>query len=185
MKKLLDKSITKKIQAQIQMILENSELKNFQDNSTAATEFQITTDLSQIDSLSIGLPAEMFKRVSLLFSRMSVYFESGMLLYQQDGHWRSQSAFKKGEFYPILPDEKKLEINIPPMSLDQIQKLNAEAFLKKVSMADLIPSSEATGLVIKPHPDFVFVLFSELPDVWLKQQIELIHKKLLLILTDD
>lgn len=185
MKKLLDKSITKKIQAQIQMILENSDLKNFQDNSAIVTEFQITTDLSQVDSLSIGLPAEMFKRVSLLFSRMSVYFECGLLLCQQDGYWRSQSAFKQGQFYPILPDEKKLEINIPPMSLDQIQKLSAAAFLKKVNMSDLMTSPEATGLVIKPHPDFVFVLFSELPDVWLKQQIELIHKKLLLILADD
>lgn len=175
-----------KLQNYLQKILENDGLKSPKDSLTdIKAPFEPRTDLSQLDDIGMGLPATLPERAQILFSRLSVYFESGMLFHLgHDDSWKPKSAFQEGEFYPLIADDRLTDFSFPQMTLVEILRLKNSPMQKVLENIGLITVEHTQVLVFKPHPEYIFLVTSLLPDLWLKTHSEKIQSKILMLLGD-
>lgn len=179
------------LQKSLEHLLEKKPLKEEQEPPVEKTPFQASTDLSQIDSLRVGLPKDTMGRVTMIFSRLAVYFDSG-LLFQTNGvgvdgkaNWKTIAGFDSGDFFPLKGSELSVPFSFPQMTLVEVRKVHSQEIFSHLQKIQVIRNHNSDALIFKPHPDFVFMVTSTLGDPWLKTHIERIQKEILMLLADQ
>lgn len=142
-----------------------------------APPFEASRDPLLAQSLSAGLPDDHIDRAIVVFNRLSGLFDGGILLENLDGQWKAQAVFHQGTARPLRRDR------IAPLRLPMIGplvalKTPAKPLLAKLQLKDLDPEGKRQAILVKPVPDFAYVLLSSLPDLWLKDHLERVMKAL-------
>jgi len=182
------------LQKQIADLLEKEPL---QKNQSPPKTFIASNDLSQIDMIRMSLPTDLQARVETLFARLSPYFEAGLLFLRQptiqnhDGasstvdNWVTLVGFDQGDLYALRDVDLQISFRFPQLTLVEVQKVQSKNLFDQLQQIRVAKTSSSQVLIFRPHPDFIFLISSELPDPWLKPHVEKIQKELLLILCDE
>lgn len=173
------------LQKQLEHLLEKKTISGPSRPSQPPSNFKISTDLSQIDSLKFGLPEETDARVSIIFSRLTVYFESGLLFHGCHNHWKAIAGFDQGDFFPLKGVELSVPFQFPQMTLIEVRRVSAPEIFSHLRTIQVIRNENSQALIFRPHPDYVFLVTSSLGDPWLKTHLEKIQKEILLLLADQ
>ncbi len=165
-------------QKRLQSFLEN----DFDSKSEAAKDlqkdFEVSRDKSLIRGLSAGLPEDHIDRAIVVFSRLSLLFDAGILLENHDGEWCPQALFHLGHT-ELLKGSTKNQLHIPAIDLLTVLKTDSQGILQKLQLQKLDPQGRMSCLLVKATPDFSFLLFSVMPDLWLKEHIKQVRTALI------
>ncbi len=132
--------------------------------------YEAQTDTSYLEKLSHDLPEEELDRVVIVFSRLSIYFEAGLLFEKAAIDWLSRFRFEKGEFRLT---ELPTYLQIPDIKSMQVLKTSPKPILAEVQLSKNIERPEdLTVLLMRPTEEYCFLLFSRLPDLWLKEHMQ-------------
>lgn len=180
MEKLSQTLVSKisKLQKRLEAVLENDFETTHDENERVQKTFEASQDEALIRGISIGLPEDHIDRAVVLFSRLGMFFDSGVLLENNDGQWKAQACFHRGVTQLLKAQHKSL-LRLPHVSLLTVLKTDPQPLLKKLNLQHLDPENKTSCLLIKASHDFSFLLFSTLPDMWLKTHIENIRKALI------
>lgn len=182
------------LQKQISDLLEKEPL---QKNKQPEKSFTASNDLSQIEGIRIALPVPLQARVETLFARLSPYFDAGLLFLRQptiqnhDGasstvdNWVTLAAFDQGELYALRDIDLQIAFRFPQLTLVEVQKVHSKNLFDQLQQIRVAKTPSSQVLIFRPHPEFIFLISSDLPDLWLKPHVEKIQKELLLILCDE
>ena len=151
--------------------------------------FEVQTDLSQLEALGWALPAHEPQRSEILFAKMASYFEAGFCFHLTKSkpdwlNWKLESAFSQGQVAPLLPEDNKSMISLPAMGLSEIRKVSSEFLLQKLGLKNVFEVERLSAMVIRPSDQRLWILFSNLPDVFLKPHMTQIHEACLCVLAD-
>lgn len=170
------RSITQKIdrlQQRVQTLLENDADVEI---DPSAPPFEASRDSRLIDGLPLGLPMTDPDRAIVVFNRLSQLFDAGLLLENRGGKWITQASFRAGIAKPWrTPSEP---ITLPDVRPLQALRTPAAPLLAKLAASELDPSKRSSAILIKPVPEFAYVLLTTLPDLWLKEHLEHVVNKL-------
>ena len=164
-------------QKRLESFLDNDFETNHIENDKIRQKFEATRDHTLIRGISQGLPDDHIDRAVVVFSRLAMCFESGIMLENNDGQWKAQASFHRG-VTQLLKSESKRAVSIPEIDLLTVLKTASAPILEKLNLKNLDPQNRTCCLLIKATPDYAFFLFSELPDVWLKEHAEQVLKTL-------
>lgn len=164
-------------QKRLESFLDNDFETNHIENDKIRQQFEVSRDPAIIRGISMGLPDDHVDRAVVVFSRLAMCFEAGVLLENNDGQWKPQASFHLG-VTQLVKAAKKSAISIPQIDLLTVLKTSSAPVLEKMGLQDLDPHNRSSCLLIKATPDYAFFLFSELPDIWLKDHTEQILKTL-------
>lgn len=137
--------------------------------------FEVSRDESAIKGLSFGLPNDHTDKLVTVFSRLALFFEAGVFLENLDGEWKSMAYFHEGQLQALLQSESQL-VNIPNPILFDMLSCKAEKMLSILNLTHLDKEFKLSCLLIKPSNDCAYLLFSKLPDIWLKDHAEKIAR---------
>ncbi len=151
----------------IEIDAQNDDILNLKKN------FEVATDPRTLEGLSEGLPEDHSDRAVILFSRISLFFDAGIFLELDQQSWEPQAQFHFGQIKP-LKNPSKTKISLPNIPLMTVLKTNTQPILEKLNLQTLDPQGKTVCLFIKPAPDFSFLLFSSLPELWLKEHTRLV-----------
>ncbi len=188
------------LQTQLSGLLE----KDWGPERPKEVPFEILTDLANIETLGWSLPEREPGRSQVLFDRLAAYFESGFCLHLAQTlnpakktssqasetsdvpwcPWRMESAFHLGQILPLLPEDREKKISLPQMTLMEVRRLNPQLLLRELQFPFDLVDPEAAAFVIRPSDQRLWVLFSRLPDVFLKSHLTTIHEACLKLLAD-
>lgn len=179
MEKLSQSLVSKitKLQKRFESILEN-DFEHKVEDSERQTGFETSRDLSLIRGISQGLPEDHVDRAIVAFSRLAMFFDSGVLLENNDRQWKAQAYFHKGSSQ-LLKNNIRSIVKIPDMTMMSVLKTDSRAMLERLNLKHLDPEGKTTCLLIKVCPDFSFILFSGMADLWLKEHIENVRRALI------
>jgi hypothetical protein len=181
------------LQKQIADLLEREPLQK----ESKPNKFIASNDLSQIENIRISLPMDLSSKVETLFFRLSPYFEAGLLFLRertsknQDGssetldQWHAIAGFDRGELCSLRNVDLQIPFRFPPLTLVEVQRVHSKSLFDQLQQIQVAKTSSSQVLIFRPHPDYIFLVSSELPDPWLKPHIEKVQKELLLILCDE
>lgn len=170
------------LQKQLEHLLEKEPLVEKKDSPKS--QFQVQTDLSQIDMIGMGAPKDLESRVPTLFSRLSPYFDSGLLFMETSGQWKAIAGFDQGDYFPLKGVEIDIPFQFPKMSLIEVHRVHSPEIFSHLMDLQVIRSEKGQALIFKPHPNYIFLVTSTLGDPWLKPHIEKVQKEILLLLGD-
>src|SRR6218665_3124205 len=85
-----------RLQRRFESILENDFEQKMEESDRKAA-FEASRDLSLVRGLSLGLPEDHIDRAIVAFSRLAMLFDAGVLLENNDGQWRAQASFHRGQ----------------------------------------------------------------------------------------
>lgn len=168
------------LQKQLQNILEKSDAQM----SLPQRPFEASTDLSALSDIGIGAPSDLGLRTRILFSRLSPYYEAGVLFENADGAWTPQLAFQKGFCFELSAQEKAMVFDFPEMTLVEVKKASSHAVIHDLGLEEYLANEKITALVFRPSPESLILVLSELADPWLKVQIEKTQEEILKQLVD-
>lgn len=161
---------------QILSILENNiSSSSVEDILKIQNQFKSCTDESYLSALSIGLPTDHIDRTIVLFSRIALIYQSGVLFENTDGEWKAQAYFHKGHVSTLKDKQKNIKIKLPQIQPLSVFKTQSEPLLKKLNLTHLDPYNHTQCLMLQPSSDFAFLIFSEMPDLWLKDLTEKVN----------
>ncbi|WP_413569761.1 GTP cyclohydrolase [Bdellovibrio sp. HCB117] len=166
------------VQRRLESFLDNDFENKVEESENNAVLFEASRDLSLVRGISQGLPEDHIDRAIVVFSRLAMLFDSGVLLENHDGQWKAQASFHKGSTQ-LLKNNGKAIVKIPDMTLLSVLKTDSRAMLEKLQLQHLDPENKTTCLLIKASPDFAFILFSSFADLWLKDHIENVRRALI------
>lgn len=172
-----------KLQRRFESILENDFDHKVEEIERLQSQFEVSRDPALVRGLSQGLPEDHIDRAIVVFSRLAMFFDAGILLENNDGQWKAQATFYKGAT-ELLKNNSKALIQIPHINVMTILKTDASSILRKLNLQHLDPENKTTCLLIKTSPDFAFLLFSGMADLWLKEHIENVRRSLINGLAD-
>lgn len=180
MEKLSQTLVSKltKVQRRLESVLDNDFENKVEEQERQRATFEASRDLSLIRGISQGLPEDHVDRAIIVFSRLALHFDAGVLLENNDGQWRAQASFLKGSTQ-LIKNNSKAVISIPSAALMSVLKTDASTMLGKLKLENLNPEGKASCLLIKVSPDFAFLLLSNMPDLWLKDHVENIRRALI------
>ncbi|MBX2988971.1 MAG: GTP cyclohydrolase [Bdellovibrionaceae bacterium] len=161
-----------RFQKRIESLLETEEAA-----PPSSVRFEVSRDPALVRDLPLGLPEDHLDRAIVLFSRLAGLYDAGVLLENHDGLWRPQAFFRDGQARPLRRDP------MPSLPLPDPGPLTAlqaptEALLRRLGLAELDEKNRRRAFLIKPVPDFAYLLLSDLPDLWLKDHLERTVKSL-------
>ncbi|HEX7674875.1 MAG TPA: GTP cyclohydrolase [Bdellovibrio sp.] len=165
-------------QKRLQSFLENDFDPNSEEHERLRKEFEVSRDEALVRGISQGLPEDHIDRAIVVFSRLAMLFDAGVLLENNDSEWKAQAAFHKG-VTELLKNNSKNVLKLPAVNLMTVLKTDASSLLQKMNLQHLDPQHRDSCLLIKVTPDFAFVLLSSLPDLWLKEHIENVRRALI------
>ncbi len=140
--------------------------------------FEASREIALVRGISLGLPDNHVDRAIIVFSRLALLFDIGVLLENHDGIWRAQAQFDKGQSR-LIKLHQQTQVHLPPMTLLSVLKTGSREMLEKLGLTGLDPQERTSCLLLRVSPDFAFILFSKLPDIWLKDHIENVRKEVL------
>ncbi len=171
------------LQKQLENLLDKDPLLD--SEALDKPQFQVQTDLSQIENLGLGLSFNLHERVQMIFSRLCLYFDSGLLFSLNPQGWRAVAGFNQGEFFPLTGGEIQIPFKFPNMSLIEVRKIQSPQVFSQLLEMQVVRNERNQVLIFKPNPDYIFLVTSHLADPWLKPHVERIQKEVLLLLGDD
>lgn len=180
MEKLSQSLVSKftKLQRRFESFLDNDFENKVEETERNQASFEASRDTSLVRGLSQGLPEDHIDRAIVVFSRLAMLFDAGILLENNDGQWRAQASFYKGTTQ-LLKNNGKSVVKLPDMTLMSVLKTDSRAMLEKLQLQHLDPEHKTSCLLIKASPDFAFILFSGMADLWLKEHIENVRRALI------
>nr|WP_295903133.1 GTP cyclohydrolase [uncultured Bdellovibrio sp.] len=180
MEKLSQSLVSKftKLQRRFESFLDNDFENKVEETERNQTSFEASRDVSLVRGLSQGLPEDHIDRAIVVFSRLAMMFDAGVLLENHDSQWKAQAYFHKG-VSQLLKNNGKTVVKLPDMTLMSVLKTDSRSMLEKMQLQHLDPDHKTTCLVIKASPDFAFILFSGMADLWLKEHIENVRRSLI------
>lgn len=137
----------------------------------SSTPFEASRDAALVRGLSEGLPKDHVDRAIVLFNRLSMHFDSGVLLQNFDGTWKTQAFFENGRSAPVGPGHSKTLV-LPKCAPLQALKAPHPKLLNELGLSKLDATGDGTCLLLKPVNDFAYLLISHWPDLWLKDHTE-------------
>jgi hypothetical protein len=141
--------------------------------------FEPCHDLKQIQTLSREVPENFEDRTIIIFSRLSMYFEIGILFEKERSTWKAQAVFENGRLRGLTNEGLTIKGG-PEISALQIVKAPALPFLKQLRIdAKLSKPEDLTAFLIRPHDSVSFVVMTRLPEPWLKMHMDEIHQQVL------
>lgn len=167
-----------RLQKTVEKILEPSAEINFFEIEKNTQNFELSHDLVKIKDVSIGLPQSHTERITAVFARLSQHFQSGILLENHDSQWIDQTFFYRGETH-LIPNKLRKKISIPQNQFDGVWRTNSAKILKHFNLSELDKFNLCSCLLIKATPDYAFLLFSPLPDLWLKELTEEVQEQII------
>lgn len=167
------------LQKRIESILDHDlEVPN-EEVLLAKKNFEVLTDPRLLRGLSESLPADNTDKAVILFSRLALYFDAGVFLEADGKMWDPQAHFHRGHV-SVLKGPQKKKISLPQTNLMSVLRTDAQPLLQKMNLLLLDPDQRTVCLFLRPGKDFAFLLFSSLPDLWLKDHMrsvtEAIHR---------
>jgi hypothetical protein len=171
------------LQKQLEHLLEKDPLVD--PEALEKPNFQPQTDLSQIENLGLGLSLNLHERVQMIFSRLCLYFESGLLFRSGNLGWRAIAGFNQGDFFPLTGGEIQVPFKFPDMTLIEVRKIQSPQVFSQLLELQVVRNERNQVLIFKPNPEYIFLVTSQLADPWLKPHIERIQKEILMLLGDD
>ncbi len=180
MEKLSQTFVTKitQLQKRFESFLENDFEKKIEETEILQSAFEPSRDPALVRGLSQGLPEDHIDRAIVIFSRLALLFDAGVLLENNDGQWKAQASFYKG-VTELVKNQTKTTLKLPEMTLMTVLKTDSASMLKKLNLEKLDPESKTTCVLIKTSPDFAFLLFSKTADLWLKDHVENVRRSLI------
>lgn len=167
------------LQKRIESILDHDLETPSEEVLLAKKSFEVLTDPRLLRGLAESLPNDNTDKAVILFSRLALYFDAGVFLEADKAHWEPQAQFHRGHVSVLKPAQKK-KISLPKADLMSVLRTDAKPLLQKMDLKNLDPEGRTVCLFIRPGTDFAFLLFSSLPDLWLKDHIravtEAIHR---------
>ncbi len=165
------------------------------DHQNPVPEFVAMTDVSHLEDTLEFLPVSSVEdRVVHLFSRLAPYFTSGVLLYKQDEKmdndsgplkkvmeiWRPQAIFNKGQFYASMVSQGKpyepVFLKLPFFPLLELRRTSPHTMLRQLHLQEFFDSPDSSAFAFKATEYFGFLVFSELPEPWLRTHIQNVFK---------
>lgn len=125
-----------------------------------------------VEGLAIGLPADEIDKAVVLFSRLAVFFQSGLFLEETQNRWRPQALFKDGHASSLPANLTDRSIELPPSKAFEVIRTQAEPLLQKLGLQKHVPCQSERTYLIRPIPGVAYLLWSDLPDLWLKDHLE-------------
>jgi hypothetical protein len=152
-------------------------------------DFQIETNLQVLDRLSIGLPEKPEERAVIVFSRLLPFFNAGLLFYRksltrQSECWVPGAAFQNGRYSHLPEKVERQQLHLPKIALGEIKKTSPYLILAPIQMDHLSDTADSAAFVFKVHDQFLYTVYSELPEPWLRRQIETVFSKVQVALID-
>jgi hypothetical protein len=146
-------------------------------------DFQIDTELTSIDDLALGIDDDPGIKIPILFSRLAVYFDAGLLFLRdrtrdQFEDWSVIASFHLGVFFPIDPDVIVHSISLPVSKVGDLKKSQADLILDKLKLNE-IKKPNQNFFFIRINEHLAFGLFLNLAEPWSKVHIEKIHRAIL------
>lgn len=169
-------------QKRLQSVLENDFDPKSEEHESLRKIFESSRDSALVRGLSQGLPEDHIDRTIVVFSRLAMLFDAGILLENHDSEWKAQACFHKGVTELLKNPPKanlKNTVKIPAINLMTILKTDAHAMLQKMNLQHLDAENKTACFLIKVSPDFALLLFSSLPDLWLKEHLENVRRALI------
>jgi hypothetical protein len=167
------------LQKRIESILDHDIDVPSEDVLQAKKNFEALTDPRLLRGLSESLPADNTDRAVILFSRLAMYFDAGVFLESDRNMWEPQALFHRGHVSVLKPVQKR-KISLPQANLMNVLRTETKPLLQKMNLLELDVEGRTVCLFLRPGTDFAFLLFSSLPDLWLKDHIravtEAIHR---------
>lgn len=165
------------LQKRFESLLEE-DIDKKHEESKSIPPFEASRDTSLVRGVSLGLPDNHVDRAIIVFSRLALLFDIGALLENHDGVWKAQAQFDKGHSR-LIKVHQQVQVHLPQMTLLSVLKTGSREMLEKLQMSHFDPQERTSCLLLKVSPDFAFILFSKLPDIWLKEHIENVRRELL------
>lgn len=180
MEKLSQTLVSKftKLQKRFESFLDNDFENRLETSERLQETFEASRDTALVRGLSHGLPEDHIDRAIVVFSRLALLFDAGILLENNDGQWRAQANFYKGTT-ELIKNNSKSALKIPDMTLMSVLKTDSRTMLNKLNLPHLDPENKTTCILIKTSPDFAFILLSSMADLWLKEHIENVRRALI------
>jgi len=161
------------LQKRIESILDHDDEVPNEEILLAKKNFEALTDPRLLRGLAESLPTDSTDKAVILFSRLALYFDAGVFLEIDKNLWEPQAHFHRGQVN-VLKGAQKKKISLPKTDLMAVLKTDAKPVLQKLNLKILDPEQKTICLFIRPGADFAFLLFSSLPDLWLKEHIRLV-----------
>ena len=154
-------------------------LKLLEQPVTHSAEDIINLDpllVQDFNQIQINLPNDHIEKVIQFFSRLAFHFDLGILLQNKDFGWYSQSLFlnKKIQIFEESLRKKKFHFN--HLVIHEIHKTQGLPILKKLNLEFSISHHDINCFRIQLTPDFVILIFSNKPDLFLKDQMYQLHQ---------
>jgi hypothetical protein len=179
------------LQKQLQTLLEKSEpdFKSPGVNSGSSPDlfeatFEVTTDLVQFDSIGEFLPLDLGSRAPLIFTRLHPYFDGGVLFHKGQDSWNPCWAFQRGFCFQLTAEESKMEFEFPSLTLTEVKRAKTQAVINDLGLEEYFNNDKIQALVFRPHPEYLFLMLSQLAEPWLKLQMDRTQSKVLSLLSD-
>lgn len=158
------------LQKRIESILDHDLEVPGEDVLLAKKNFETLTDPRLLRGLSESLPNDNTDKAVILFSRLALYFDAGVFLEADKNLWEPQAHFHRGHV-SVLKTPQKKKISLPKVDLMSVLRTDAKPVLEKMNLQNLDGENKTVCLFLRPGADFAFLLFSSLPDLWLKEHI--------------
>ncbi len=173
------KIVTKisQIKRNLESILENDFGQNNEEKANQRRNFECSKDIGLIRGLSTGLPEDHLDRIAILFSRIALFFDAGIMMENNDSNWRAEAFFDRGVVETTRQNQKNT-LKMPHVDVFTVLKAPSLPILKKLNLENLYSEKRQDCIMIKMTSDFAFILFSELPEIWQKDHVENIVKAL-------
>ena len=148
--------------------------------SKIASSFEVSTNLHELQDTLAFLPHQAPNYLVTVFSRLSPYFESGILLGKTSfdqktkiESWSAGVVFYQGKYHPLPKDNQQL--NLPYLCELELRKTTPYAVLQPLQLTEICDGSDEAAFVFKASPDLIYLLFSKLPEPWLRHHVEATH----------
>ncbi len=165
------------LRKRLESFLDNDFDSNSEETERLQRDFEVSRDMGLIRGISQGLPDDHVDRAVVIFSRLALFFDAGVLLENNDSRWKAQAFFSKG-ITQLFNNSQKAYISIPQTNILEVLKTSSANMLEKLHLQHLDPEQKTTCLLVKVSPDYAFLFFSSMPDIWLKDHMDNIRRAL-------
>ncbi len=138
------------------------------DNSEKNPVFQAKTDLSEVaKNISFKDLAEI-KKSAVLLDILSAYYEAGFYLEKDAQNWKIQAQFNMGNIQSCFVKS----IQLPSTTSSKVLKTDAVNIINKWNFEIHGLKADAQVILIRPTAGVAFLLFSNFPNIILKDLSE-------------
>lgn len=149
--------------------------------------FEPSHDPNTVRNLSVGLSGDPLQRSVQIFCRLAFLFECGFMLEKENevgipDTWTPRAFFQNGQAQPLHHTSEKpglsQQIVLPKTAPLEALKNSADSILKTFGKEHFNLDKKLHAYLLQPTPELAFIVFSGLPDLWLRDHLQLVVQKL-------